>query len=150
MFSAETAVRIDAPADRVFDVLTDPQAYPRWIPDVVRVEAADRLVEGDRFKEVSLFAGREKLSEGVVATVDPGRLLVLEIERVVSGPGLRPRRVFELSENGGSTTVRWRSDVTTSGLMRLFEPILPGEFKRRQNKYLNLLRAEIEQASSQT
>jgi len=144
MFCVEASVRINAPANRVFDVLRDPQAYSRWIPDVVRVESAGPLVQGGRFSEVTLFRGREKLSEGVVAALEPGRRLVLQIERVVSGPGLRPRRTFELVDEGESTTVRWRSEVATSGLMRLFEPILPREFRRRQSKYLSLLKADVE------
>ena len=104
MFCVEATVRINAPANRIFEVLIDPQAYPRWIPDVVRVEAEGRLVGGARFGEVTLFRGRE----------------------------------------GESTTVKWRSEVATTGLMRLLEPMLPGEFKRRQSKYLTLLKAEVE------
>jgi uncharacterized protein YndB with AHSA1/START domain len=88
MFCVEAAVRINAPAHRVFEVLIDPQAYPRWIPDVVRVEADGRLVEGGRFGEVTLFRGREKVSQGVVEAIAPDRRLVLQIERVVSGAGL--------------------------------------------------------------
>jgi uncharacterized protein YndB with AHSA1/START domain len=146
MFSVEASVNINAPANRVFEVLSDPQAYSRWIPDVVRVESAGPLVQGGRFSEVTLFRGREKLSEGVVAALEPGRRLVLQIERVVSGPGLRPRRTFELVDEGESTTVKWRSEVATSGLMRLFEPLLPGEFRRRQSKYLSLLKADVERS----
>jgi uncharacterized protein YndB with AHSA1/START domain len=144
MFCVEAAVRINAPANRVFEVLIDPQAYPRWIPDVVRVEADSRLVEGGRFGEVTLFRGREKVSQGVVEALASDRRLVLQIERVVSGPGLRPRRTFELIDEGESTTVKWRSEVATTGLMRLLEPMLPREFKRRQSKYLTLLKAEVE------
>jgi uncharacterized protein YndB with AHSA1/START domain len=144
MFTVEATVHIEAAPDRVFEVLTDPQCYPRWIPDVVRVEAPERLQEGSRFREVTLFRGREKASEGVVTRLDPGRMLVLQVERVLSGPGLRPRRTFNLVEGGGSTTVTWRSDVATQGLMRLLEPMLPGEFRRRQHRYLALLKAEVE------
>ena len=144
MFTVEATVQIEASPDRVFALLTDPQCYPRWIPDVVRVEAPDRLQEGSRFREVTVFGGREKFSEGVVTTLDPDRLLVLQVERVVSGPGLRPRRTFRLTGSSDSTTLMWRSDITTQGLMRLLEPILPGEFRRRKRRYLALLKAEVE------
>ena len=48
MANVSRRLTIDAPPDRVWEVLNDPHHLPRWWPGVARVEG----VEGDRFTQV--------------------------------------------------------------------------------------------------
>jgi uncharacterized protein YndB with AHSA1/START domain len=51
MRSFETSTTIDAPAERVWDVLADTSSWPNWDSGVVRVEG--ELERGRRIKVVS-------------------------------------------------------------------------------------------------
>jgi hypothetical protein len=57
MGTIRTSIEIDAPAARVWQVITDTRAYDEWNPFITRVKGA--LVPGGRFSFMAPFAGRE-------------------------------------------------------------------------------------------
>jgi uncharacterized protein YndB with AHSA1/START domain len=106
MPSFELESRFDAPADIVWDVLTDHRAYQEWgavksasletngFPDVNGVGAVRRLADGP-------FVIREKVLE-----FEPKTRFVYT---VLSGPPVRDyRATVTLDPRGDATVVRWR------------------------------------------
>ncbi len=92
MSTVTESVEINRPPHAVFEFLTEPANWPRWIEDVRRVEARAPLQKGDPFDETTAFRGVEKRSRGVVVDAEPGRLLVLRVVECCPAPGLLPSR----------------------------------------------------------
>ena len=82
----EAVRRIDAPAARVFEVVSDVENFQRAVPQIVRVEflSAQRRGVGTRFRETRRMGKRE-------ATVE------LEVRELVEG-----ERVRIVSDAGGT------------------------------------------------
>jgi uncharacterized protein YndB with AHSA1/START domain len=90
-------VHIDAPRERVFELLTDPEQLPRWIPVTVLEPRV-----GGRFE----FARGEWLAEGEVVAFDPPRLVAYTWDWRNQPMGARTEVRWELEEDEGGTTVR--------------------------------------------
>jgi hypothetical protein len=77
-WSIATAVEIDAPASRVWEVLADLPAYPEWNPFIVGAEG--KLAVGETLSLRMALPGRDPV------TIEP-RLLVVEPERELRWKG---------------------------------------------------------------
>jgi hypothetical protein len=73
-----TAVEIDAPPSRVWDVLVDLPAYPQWNPFIVQAEG--KVAAGETLSLRMALPGREPM------TIEP-RLLVVEPPRELRWKG---------------------------------------------------------------
>jgi len=143
MFSAVASISIERSPEDVFDYLVEPANWPRWVCDVKSVEARGSLRQGDAFTEVTVLGGREKRSRGEVLSAEPGKLLVLRVVEVISGPGLLPTRRFDLARDEQGTRLTWTSNVEVRGAMHLFAPFLPSLFRKKKGQYLAALRREL-------
>jgi uncharacterized protein YndB with AHSA1/START domain len=98
---------IDAPADRVWALLTDFSQMPDWSPELVRMVPLKR--GGLRVGQWYLGINRRKAviwpSRSVVAVVEPGRSLAWDTK--TSGA----RWIWELTPNGDRTHVVHRRPV---------------------------------------
>jgi uncharacterized protein YndB with AHSA1/START domain len=84
--TARATRTIAAPADELWQVLSDPHHLPRWWPRVTRVED----VEGDAFTEVMKTAkGRFVRADFKLVDVDEGRRGVCWSQRVEGTPFAR-------------------------------------------------------------
>jgi uncharacterized protein YndB with AHSA1/START domain len=84
--TARATRTIAAPADELWQVLSDPHHLPRWWPRVTRVED----VEGDAFTEVMKTAkGRFVRADFKLVDVDEGRRGVRWSQRVEGTPFAR-------------------------------------------------------------
>jgi hypothetical protein len=73
-WSISTAVEVDAPPSRVWDVLVDLPAYAQWNPFIV--EAAGRVAVGETLSLRMALPGREPMTiEPQLLVVAPGREL---------------------------------------------------------------------------
>jgi hypothetical protein len=73
-WSIATAVEIDAPPSRVWEVLADLPAYPEWNPFIV--EARGKLAVGETLSLRMLLPGRDPVAiEPRLLAVEPGREL---------------------------------------------------------------------------
>jgi hypothetical protein len=77
-WSIATAVEIDAPAARVWEVLVDLPAYPEWNPFIV--EASGTVAVGEELSLRMVLPGREPMA------IEP-RLLVVNPERELRWKG---------------------------------------------------------------
>jgi uncharacterized protein YndB with AHSA1/START domain len=95
--AVEQTIRIEAPRERVFALLTDIAEIPRWMPAVT----FDRQV-GGRFEMVK----GEWHAEGEVIELDPPRVVAYTWDWRNQPLGARTEVRFELEEDGAATIVR--------------------------------------------
>lgn len=93
-FTLETQIDIDAPAARVWDVLTDFASYPSWNPFAVKAEGA--LVNGGPLKVVLRQpGGRPMTIKPRVSRLEPGREFAWK-GRLLSGALFEGEHRFEV------------------------------------------------------
>ncbi|MDS0296198.1 SRPBCC domain-containing protein [Halogeometricum luteum] len=114
MRTIRTEREIAAPAEAVWEVLTDLSAYREWNPHVV--DAGGRLREGETVEiRVSRSGGRARALPVRVTEVDPPRRLSW-VGRVLAAPLFEGRHTFELHELGERRT-RLVNRETMTGLL---------------------------------
>lgn len=106
MARVEVATHVEAPPERVWDVLVDWEAQPDWMVDArsVRVVGSRRDGEGVRLAcRTNIVFGFEVDDTIVVTGWRPGRLLAVSHEAtLISGAG-----AFELRATGHGTLLVW-------------------------------------------
>ncbi|WP_152041917.1 SRPBCC domain-containing protein [Salinigranum salinum] len=103
MFTREihTEREIDAPPERVWEVLTDFAAYGAWNPQITAVEGV--AVEGADVDLTVQHRGRERSITATITAVEPARRL--EWVASLGGPWLyEGRHTFELRAHDGDRT----------------------------------------------
>ena len=105
MTKLEREIEIDAPRERVYEVLTDPECLGEWVTIQDELEEAPvgrDLVKGDTLRQRMKVAGRRfRLSWTVIEADKPSRV-VWEGH----GPmGSSAKAVYELSDNGNGGTL---------------------------------------------
>jgi uncharacterized protein YndB with AHSA1/START domain len=131
---------IDAPRERVWDLISDPHHLPRWWPRALRVE--DVRGEGNR-AQWTLVLGTER-GTGVrvdyrcVASTRPQRLAWEQqlagtpFDRILKGAVVE----VGLQDAERGTEVTLRSDESLRGLSRLGAPMLRRATRSRLNEAL--------------
>ena len=146
---ARNHVTIDASPEVVFDVLTDPHAYPRWVVGAQRIRAidADWPEVGSRFHHTVGAAAATLDDSTKVVEIDPGKRLVLdararpvgralvELHLGPTGAGTHVTMLERLIETPGATVVG-----------RLLDPLI----HLRNVESLRRLRRVAEQRASQS
>ena len=116
MTKLEREIEIDAPRERVYEVLTDPDCLGEWVTIQEELEDAPRgrdLEAGDTLRQRMKVAGqRFKLSWTVVEAERPSRVVWEG-----AGPvGSKARAVYELDENGdGGTCFSYMNEYAMPG-----------------------------------
>jgi uncharacterized protein YndB with AHSA1/START domain len=98
-----TMVEIDAPPERVWQILTDASGYRDWNPEILDIEG--RMAFGER------IVARVRLGDGAIRRV-PMKVSRLEAPTRMEWTGGLPlglfvgRRTFTVAPNAGRTTFR--------------------------------------------
>jgi uncharacterized protein YndB with AHSA1/START domain len=143
----EREIDIDAPPDRVYDVLTDPDCLGEWVTIQEELEEAPEgrdLERGDTLRQRMKVAGqRFKLSWTVVEADRPSRI-VWEGH----GPmGSEARAVYDLAENGdGGTHFTYSNEYEMPGgpAGRLAGRAIVAASGREANRTLERLKELVE------
>jgi uncharacterized protein YndB with AHSA1/START domain len=141
MFTAENSITINRPPAEVFAYVSDPMKFHEWRPMVLEVLGFEPPIRsGSTYTLAENLMGRKEYGQRVT-TYEPDRLLVVE---TTSG-SVRPvqRYTFEPTSDGG-TRHSVRLDVTTSGIMRLFEPLMRGRIRKTMVTYSENLKRNLE------
>ena len=128
MSSYAHSVEIRRPPEEVFAFVTDPAAYPRWQPSLVRVEphAPGPLRLGSEATEVRRFLGRELETTWTCVEYRPCTRSAIE-----SAGGPVPfRGTFELEPSRAGTRFTWTVELSGPAA-RLAGP-LAGRATRRE------------------
>ena len=137
---------LDAPVERVWEVVSDPYSLPRWWPRVQRVEEVS-----DAGWTMVLLSDRGKPIRADYTLADSRPMELLEwrqeleetpFERMLS----QARLVIELDSDAGSTStaVKLRSTERLRGLARLGSPMVRRATRRRLSEALEQLGELVE------
>ena len=102
---ARSEIHVDAPPERVFELLADPDAYERWVVGAKQIRSADPGFPGagTSFEHTVGFGPVTISDTARVLDVDPPRRLVLEARARPLGTA---RVRLELAPEGAGTRVR--------------------------------------------
>ena len=114
MPKAETTVHVDAPPERVFELLMDPSRLGTWVTAHKSVSGvpAGGLEEGSSFEQTLSLARKTFKVRWTVDELDEQRLVVW----TGKGPGGSEACVrYELTPNDGGTSFRYVNDFELPG-----------------------------------
>lgn len=135
---------IAAPAERVWEVVSDPHHLPRWWPRAVRVEDV-RETQGEATQWTTVLgtqAGASVRADYRRTGSEPGRRLawVQEVEGTPFERILKAAAVeIEIEPDGGGSRVTLAVDEALRGLSRLGSPLMRAAARRRLDEALENL-----------
>ncbi len=124
-------IRIDAPADVVFEVVADERNEPKYNPALLSVDLLSEgpVGVGTRFRAVHM-SGRGPMEMTVELTeYDPPR----RIASVTRTSWAEIRGAVTFVQSGDATRMSWSWDVRPKGFARLLTPLV-GVVGRRQER----------------
>jgi uncharacterized protein YndB with AHSA1/START domain len=135
---------IDAPRDRVWELVADPHHLPRWWPRTVRVEDVRQVGSGKRSRWTTVLGterGRGVRADYRCTSAATGERYVWEQE-IEGTPFERILRTATLEielahDEGSATRVRLVSEERLRGLSRLGSPMMRVAIRRRLDEALD-------------
>lgn len=144
-----STIVVDAPIERVWDILADVQGQPRWMTDMksVRVLTRGPIGAGTRAEaEIRIF-GIRVLDPITISTFEPpGRFAIRHAGRF-SGEGVIE---LESGADGSTTVVRWDETIVPPYLPHLGARVLAPILGRVFQADLGNLRALVESARARS
>jgi uncharacterized protein YndB with AHSA1/START domain len=120
MKSYRTSLDIDAPAEKVWNILTDSSGYPDWDPGTDHVEG--RIALGGKVKFFTKLDPSQALPVKVT-TFEPGKKLVLTGSMPL---GLfKSERIHTLTQNSDGSTTFETQEIFSGPLLSFFESNIP-------------------------
>ncbi len=118
---------INAPVEKVFAIIADPNQIPRWRTDVPAIsEVSGETTTGTTFLEEVNFMGKKHLLMKITEYV-PNQKLVITAEH---GMAMLPTQVFTFTTEGINTRVDLQVTMRVSGIFKLLQFMLPGQLKK--------------------
>lgn len=141
MITNEASILINRPVEQVFAFLSDPQNRSKWQANLVKSEkVTDGSVRlGTRLREFRQMGRREVETHVEVTSLESNQRFST---KTITKPLVTDNYMFE-SENGG-TRIRHQYTMTTSGIMRLLEPLIAGSVKNGLNESFENLKRLLE------
>ena len=127
---------INAPIEKVFAYISDPQKIPEWrkdVPGISQISGAPNA--GATFYEDVNFMGKKKLLMKIIEFI-PNKKIVIEAQ---SGMALLPTQEFTFTPQGNQTRVDLAVIMKVSGLFTLMQPMLPMQLKKIWSGYFQNL-----------
>jgi uncharacterized protein YndB with AHSA1/START domain len=86
-------IDIDAPADKVWAIITNTETWSQWFPDVEQVTGAGQATAGATFQ----WRNGEEAGSGTITSVDPDSSRI----QVVTQGGSEVTHTFDIDRSGG-------------------------------------------------
>ncbi len=144
----EFSIDIDAPPDRVYDLVADIPAMGRWSPETYRAEwrrGASGPAEGARFRGWNKRGPLRWFTDCTVEEADPGRAFAFR----VAGTGARWS--YRLEATNGGTRLTETRDLSNSPALGRFVNRLMGQdegLRKGMQETLERIKAAAESGSS--
>ncbi len=145
-------VRIDAPRQRVWDFLTDPEQVSRCAPGVSQLQI---LEPGKRFRAVTATGfGTVKVkfaTEAEWLDLDPPNRARMKVHGTAPGSAMDTESEIALVDlPGGATELTWSADVTILGqIASLAARLMSTVTKKLTDRFFDDVRAEIERRAGE-
>jgi uncharacterized protein YndB with AHSA1/START domain len=141
MITNEVSIFINRPIEQVFAFISDSQNRSKWQANLVKSEKiTDGSVRlGTQLREFRRMGRREVETQVEVTAFEFNRHFST---KTITKPLVTDNYSFE-SENGG-TRVQHQYTMTTSGIMRLFEPLIARPIKNGLNESFGKLKRLLE------
>lgn len=142
MFSVEVSVLIDRDLPEVFRFVQDEGNMPKWDADLFKATKTSpgKIGKGTTFHlDIKPFMGAKEGSGEVVA-YEPNRRIELQFQMGRFSPHVY--HLFE-ADNGGTRFTR-RVVMEAPGIMRLMEPMMRANIRKRNVGYLEALKQLLE------
>ncbi|MDC0743553.1 SRPBCC family protein [Polyangium mundeleinium] len=141
--------RIDAPPERVFEAMTNPEGFGDWMKGFVR---AERLTPGEfgvgtTFRETRKMFGKEATEHFEVTTCVPGKRLGLKVDGTKGTTGKGEYRFdYDFEPAGTGTLVRTSAVIDMPGglFTKIMGKLMGGAFKKACDKDLDALKTYME------
>lgn len=120
MRSYSAKIEINAPAEKVWRILAEPNGYPNWDPGMVRVEG--KLALGEKVKFFTKFSPDQAFAVKITA-FEPGKKMML-----TGGMPLglfKSERTHTLIANGAGQTTFHTEEIFSGLLLPIFGKTIP-------------------------
>jgi hypothetical protein len=141
MIEHEVSIQLSRPVEQVFAFLVDTRNLPTWQSNLIEIEQLSEgpLGVGSQVREVRRLGQRPSENWAEVEVFEPNKRFALKTS---SQPQVTVSYSFD-AENGG-TRLQYRFVMLTSGLMRLFEPLIAGAIKKQSAQDFEKLKHILE------
>ncbi len=146
------SVRINAPPERVWQYLEDPERMKLWNPKIKAVVSVSwgQRCKGFRYRLTYVLGGKESEISAEIEEYQPPTKLVIRHTGGRLPPGGYAQEIYELSRENGGTALTQTIQVHNSGiniLFRLFIAFVHRFGKPTRKKYLTVLKELVEGAA---
>lgn len=141
MAEVEDTIHVEAPPERVFEFMDEPENQVAVTPSLSSVESVEELLKGRRVEYVYSMAGASM--NGTVETVeyDPPNLMLWTLDGSIEG---QIRQEFEPADGGTHVTYAAEYTVPVPALKGLAEPLVERYNRREVRTTLQNLKDAVE------
>jgi uncharacterized protein YndB with AHSA1/START domain len=141
MIKHEVTIHLNRPVEQVFAFLADTEKVSSWQSSLIELEQLTEgpLHAGSRFREIRRLGLRDAEIQGQVTAFEPNKRLET---RTTTKPEVTVSYSFD-PENGG-TRLRYKFVLLSSGIMRLFEPLIARSLKKDRESDFETLKHLLE------
>ncbi len=145
--TAESSASIERPVQDVWAFVSNPSNEPRWHTDIVDIKSAgdpaghspESWAVGATWLVTVQFMGRRQYEVEITA-VEPMRRIEITTK---TGP-MKPIASYEFQGADGHTRFTRRVDMPLSGPMRLLAPLMRGDLRKRNARFVQNLKELLE------
>lgn len=138
-YEYEFELSVNAPPERIYPYLTDPQLLPKWISGLVESKPVtkDGLHVGARSIETVEENARRITMESEVTRYEPNRVL----ESRLTNEMMDVLVIYELQPDGNGTRLRHKMSANYKGFfIRVIAPLIGGSVRSKLEGDLNRLK----------
>jgi len=133
------------PQDRAYSFFLDPEQISPCVddPHTIEVQDADHF-KGTIRSGIGFIKGTFNVTAAVVERSPPSRAK-LSVRGSGMGSGFDIEATFDVSESGGTSTVRWKADVLMSGpIASMGARLMQGTIDKKTNAFFENARKKLE------
>ncbi len=141
MIQHDVSIHLNCPVHQVFEFIADASNLHTWQTNLIEnaVLTESPLGVGSRFREVRRLGRRPAEIRAVVTEFVPNQRLATETET-------EPQAAvcYTFSSEGNGTRLNYQFRIQTSGMMRLFEPMIAASIKKETEADFGRLKQVLE------